>query len=152
MRIIMEQAGFEYRVASDRPIRSPEDAARAGAAIAAGETETFVILCLNARNGMKASEVVSVGIQDASLIHPREVFAIALEHRAAAIVLLHNHPSGDATPSAEDVKITRQLIAAGHIMDIPVLDHVVIGLGPNGLRWVSMREAGLVQFVKDVLT
>jgi DNA repair protein RadC len=91
---------------------------------------------------------ISKGILDACLVHPREVFKEAIRACAAAVVLVHNHPSGDSSPSREDIKLTRQLIEVGKIMDIEVLDHVVVGTksdrNPSG--FTSLRESGLVSF------
>lgn len=151
MRIIIEEAGVEYRIASDRKIRTPEDAAEAGKAIAQDESESFVVLMLDTRNGLKMSEVVTKGTLDSSLVHPREVFRPAIAVGAAAVVVLHNHPSGDTTPSAEDIRSTRQLVQAGQIVGIRVLDHVIVGIGKlsdgtTGLVKTSLRESGLVEF------
>jgi DNA repair protein RadC len=82
--------------------------------------------------------LISTGCLTASLVHPREVFKVAVDLRAAAIVLYHNHPSGDPEPSAEDLALTRRLSAAGTLMGIEVLDHVVLGSG----RYVSLKERG----------
>lgn len=103
--------------------------------------ERFVVLILDTQNNVRAAETVTVGILDASLAHPREVFALAVVERAASIVLAHNHPSGDPTPSAADREDTRQLVKAGRILGIPVRDHVIVG---DGARYVSMLDAGLV--------
>ena len=84
--------------------------------------------------------VVSRGLLDASLVHPREVFRPALAANAAAVVLVHNHPSGDPTPSDDDYAVTVQLMEAGRLLDVPVHDHVVIGRG----RYVSFAEASLL--------
>lgn len=148
MRIVLESAGNEYRVASDRKIRMPEEAANAAKEIASSDTECFCVLSLDARNGLRASEVVTTGLVDSSLVHPREVFRAAIGHNACAVVLVHNHPTGDTTPSAEDIRITRQLIDAGKIIDIKVIDHVIIGAGADGggVKWSSLRDAGLVEF------
>ena len=86
------------------------------------------------------AHLVSTGTQSATLVHPREVFRLAIAEGAAGIILVHNHPSGDPTPSADDRAITRQLVDAGKLLDIPVYDHVVIGNG----RYVSFAEAGLL--------
>ncbi|MFA6432672.1 MAG: DNA repair protein RadC [Candidatus Paceibacterota bacterium] len=83
-------------------------------------------LFLNSRNRVIRNEIISIGTVNANIIHPREVFRTGIEANAAAVILAHNHPSGDATPSAEDVEITRQLVEAGKIVGITVLDHVVI--------------------------
>lgn len=148
MRIVMEQAGFEYRTASDRKIRTPEDAAKACAQVAASQTEAFIVLLLNAKTGMMSSEIVSTGILDATLVHPREVFRYAVKEGAASVVLLHVHPSGDPSPSAEDIRITRQLIEAGRVLGISVMDHVVIAYREK-LVWHSMRENGVLDFTKS---
>jgi DNA repair protein RadC len=84
---------------------------------------------------------------DASLVHPREVFQYAIRASAASVVLAHNHPSGDPTPSAEDVRMTKQLVAAGRIVGIAVLDHVVLGAKTEtGWSYTSLREQGLADF------
>jgi len=102
------------------------------------ECECFVVLMLNTRRRVKGHYLVSVGTQDTILVHPREVFRLAVMTAAAAIVMTHNHPSGDATPSEADVKVTRDLMRAGQLLKIEVLDHVVIGT-PNHS---SLRELG----------
>ena len=102
--------------------------------------EEFRILLLNTQHAVLREHLITRGILDASVVHPREVFKPAIAESAAAIILIHNHPSGDPLPSAEDREITRQLIEAGRILGIPVLDHVVVGDG----RYVSFVEAGLM--------
>lgn len=102
--------------------------------------ETFGLLALDARHRLRREAIVSVGCLTASLVHPREVFQEAVVSRAAALVLFHNHPSGDPEPSAEDLSLTRRLVAAGSIMGIEILDHVVLGAG----RFVSLKERGLL--------
>jgi DNA repair protein RadC len=146
MRSILAEAGVEYRIPADVKVRTPEDAARASKDAAASDTECFIVLCLDAKNGMKAAEIVTAGVLDSCLVHPREVFRPAIMRNAAAVVVVHNHPSGDTSPSAEDIRITRELLQAGKILDVHVLDHVVIGMTAAGLKWTSLRESGLVQF------
>jgi DNA repair protein RadC len=104
--------------------------------------EVFWILSLNSQHHLIgcAPEAVTRGILNSSLVHPREVFVHAIVARAAALILCHNHPSGDPTPSADDRMVTEQLVSAGRLLDIPVHDHVVIGRG----RYVSFAEAGLL--------
>jgi DNA repair protein RadC len=102
--------------------------------------EEFRVLLMNTQHAITQEVVVTRGILDASMVHPREVFRAAIAENAAAIILTHNHPSGDPTPSAEDREVTRQLAAAGAVIGIPVLDHVVIG----DARYVSFVEAGLL--------
>ncbi len=105
------------------------------------------MLCLNKRNRMTIAEIVTTGILDASLVHPREVFRRAIAANAASIVLMHNHPGGDTTPGSEDVRITKQMIEAGRILDVRVVDHVVIGRkADGGVAWTSLRETGLCDF------
>jgi DNA repair protein RadC len=102
------------------------------------ECECFVVLLLNTRRRVKGHHMVSIGTMDTILVHPREVFRLAVITSAAAIVLMHNHPSGDATPSEADIKVTRDLIRAGQLLKIDVLDHVIVGT-PNH---ISLRELG----------
>lgn len=90
-------------------------------------TESFHVLLLNSANQLLRDVVASEGSLNACVIHPREVFRIAIAENAAAVILLHNHPSGNTEPSPEDLAITRQLVDAGRIVDIRVLDHVIIG-------------------------
>ena len=84
---------------------------------------------LNTKNVVQYVELVSLGILDASLVHPREVFRLAVSKGVASIVVGHNHPSGDTTPSKEDLTVTKRLREAGQVLGIPVLDHVIIGQG-----------------------
>ncbi len=95
--------------------------------IADSPVEVFLALLLDVKHRLLRESRVSVGILDGSLIHPREVFAPAIGERAGAVILVHNHPSGDPAPSPEDREVTRRLRAAGGIVGIPVLDHVIIG-------------------------
>jgi DNA repair protein RadC len=102
------------------------------------ERELFAVLLLDGKNRVRAEVAVSEGTLTAALVHPREVFRPAIRGGAAAVILVHNHPSGDATPSAEDAAITERLRQAGDLLGIRVLDHVVIGAG----GYVSMADAG----------
>jgi len=103
------------------------------------DKEQFRTVLLNTKNQVVGIEVISVGSLNESIVHPREIFKPAVRKSAAAVILAHNHPSGDPNPSAEDVEVTRRLIEAGGILGIEVLDHVVIGDD----RFFSLREAGL---------
>ncbi len=108
--------------------RSAEDVfARYRYLIADSPVEVFLALLLDVKHRFLGEARVSVGILDGSIIHPREVFAPAVGERAGAVILVHNHPSGDPAPSPEDREVTRRLRAAGGIVGIPVLDHVIIG-------------------------
>jgi len=106
--------------------------------------ETFQLLLLNTRRRLIRIEQVSEGILDTLLVHAREVFNSAIAARAAAIVLVHNHPSGDPTPSEADIKVTRDLIRAGQLLKIEVLDHVILGLATpeRSKDYTSLRELG----------
>ena len=129
--------------AEDIPITSPRDVFERMTPYAERETaEVFWILCLNAQHRLigNAPEAITRGILNSSLVHPREVFVCAIVARAAAVVLCHNHPSGDPSPSPDDRSVTEQLVAAGKLLDIPVMDHVIIGRG----RYTSFAEAGLL--------
>jgi DNA repair protein RadC len=121
--------------------RSPAESARyLLPRYASRPVETFGLLALDARRRLKHEAVVSVGCLTSSLVHPREVFREAVTARAAALVLFHNHPSGDPEPSAEDLALTRRLVSAGTLLGIEVLDHLVLGAG----RFVSLKERGAV--------
>lgn len=102
--------------------------------------EEFQAVLLDSKNQVLAIETVFVGSLNASLVHPREVFARAIRRSAAALIVAHNHPSGDPTPSREDIEVTRRLLEAGKIIGIEVLDHIIFGDG----KTISMREKGLV--------
>ena len=128
-------------------VRTPADVLRFAGGLSQASQEAFVVLSLDAKNGLIACDVISVGLLDASLVHPREVFRRAVINGAAAVILAHNHPSGDMSPSAEDVRITRQLVDAGRILDIRILDHVIIGEDADRKPAIfSMRESGVVSF------
>jgi len=129
-------------------VRTPEDCYRTCEEQSGYGQEAFTVLCLNTRNRLIAGGIISIGIADSTLVHSREVFRKAIEVGAAAIILAHNHPSGDPSPSTEDVKLTKQLIQAGQVIGIKVLDHVIIGRrSPGMLRgFQSLRESGVVVF------
>ncbi len=100
------------------------------------DRERFVVVLLNRKHAVLSVEVVAIGTLDATIVHPREVFKPAIRRSAAAVLLAHNHPSGDPTPSPEDHVLTRRLLDAAEVLGLVVLDHVVIGAG----RYVSLRE------------
>jgi len=102
------------------------------------ECECFVVLMLNTRRKVKGHQLISIGTLDTILVHPREVFRGAIVAAAAAVVIMHNHPSGEPQPSEADIKVTRDLIRAGQLLKIEVLDHVIVG---NPTR-CSLRELG----------
>jgi len=105
--------------------------------VADGHREEFHIVCLDTKNQIIGTHQISVGTLDASLVHPREVFKPAIKDSASSVILVHNHPSGDPTPSPEDRQVTRRLEEAGKLLGIDVLDHIVLGSRGG----VSIREA-----------
>lgn len=105
---------------------------------AQADREEFLVVPLDAKNAILGFHVVSVGSLTSSLVHPREVFKIAILANAAALVFVHNHPSGDPSPSAQDIAITKRLAEVGDLVGIAVLDHIVMGEG----RYVSFVEDG----------
>ena len=102
--------------------------------------EHFVCLFLNTKNHVIGRETLSIGSLNASIVHPREVFLAAIKRSSASLICVHNHPSGDPSPSPEDIEITRRLSEAGEIIGIEVLDHVIIG----DRDYVSLKEKGLL--------
>ncbi len=123
-------------------IRSPQDAVNLLMARLRYETrEHFIILLLSTKNHVLATPTISIGSLNASIVHPRELFREVINHSAASVILAHNHPSGDPTPSPEDIGLTRKLIDAGKILEIPVLDHIIIGDN----KYVSLKEKGIIE-------
>ena len=118
------------------PIRSPRDACRAAAGIVSADREHFLVLYLNARNAVIYKETVSIGSLNANIVHPREVFRPAIANGAASVILVHNHPSGDVSPSREDLSLTSRLVEAGRLIGIEVLDHLIV----SGRRYLSFRS------------
>ncbi|MBL7159289.1 DNA repair protein RadC [Candidatus Microgenomates bacterium] len=102
--------------------------------------EYFLILSLDYRNNLIKEDIVSVGSLNANIVHPREVFRDAIRASAASIILIHNHPSGDSTPSEDDLKITQRLVKSGKLLGIKVVDHIIIA--QNG--FLSFKEKGLL--------
>lgn len=102
--------------------------------------EQFMVLGLSTKNHVNFRHTVSVGSLNASIVHPRETFRMLIRRSCAAAILVHNHPSGDPTPSIEDVSLTKKLVEAGQIINIPVLDHIIVGQA----RYVSLKEKGVI--------
>ncbi len=102
--------------------------------------EYFKVLLLNTKNHVISREEISVGSLNASIVHPREIFSIPLRKSAASVILVHNHPSGDPSPSSEDLAVTGRLVDAGHMLGVNVTDHIIIGDG----IYFSFREKGLI--------
>ncbi|GIP54978.1 MULTISPECIES: RadC family protein [Paenibacillus] len=129
------------RLPEAQTIRSPHDAADLlMEQLRYLHKEHFVCLFLNTKNHIIAQETLSIGSLNASIVHPREVFRAAIKCSSASVVCAHNHPSGDPTPSPEDIRMTERLCRAGDIVGIDVLDHIVIGDG----KFVSLKEQGLM--------
>ncbi|MBY0051960.1 JAB domain-containing protein [Brevibacillus agri] len=105
------------------------------------DREQFFLLCLNTKNEPTALHTVSIGSLDASIVHPREVYKVAILSNAASVIVAHNHPSGDPTPSKEDIQVTRKLQEAGELLGITLLDHVIVGT--EG-AYTSLKERGLM--------
>ncbi|NMB24780.1 MAG: DNA repair protein RadC [Firmicutes bacterium] len=102
------------------------------------DREVMRLLILDTKNQVIATPTVSVGVLDASMVHPREIFKDCIRRSAASVIVVHNHPSGDPSPSANDIEVTRRLRRAGEILGIDVLDHIIIGDN----RFVSLKEEG----------
>src|SRR5438034_1983185 len=134
-----QRLGSEVEPPPER-IRGPADVQRVYAArLRDLAVEEFHVLALGSQSQILGDRLITRGILNSSLVHPRE-FRAAIAEAAAGIIVVHNHPSGDPTPSADDRAVTRQLVEAGRVLDLPVYDHVVVG----GDRYVSFAEAGLL--------
>jgi len=124
---------------SDKKITSPKDIADIFIPMLKDELkEKFIIVCLNSANKIIKIETISVGSLNSSVVHPREIFKAAIENSSASIILIHNHPSGNPEPSNEDIAITKKMVEAGKILDIPVFDHLIIA-GNNYTSFVERR-------------
>ncbi|WP_432355774.1 RadC family protein [Sporosarcina sp. A2] len=130
-----------YSVAQDGRyvIKSPEDAAAYLMTDMSKLTqEHFVVLFLNVKNEVLHKQTIFIGSLNSSIVHPREIFREAVKRSAASLVVAHNHPSGNATPSPEDIEVTKRLAEAGELMGIDLLDHIIIG----DQRFISLKEKG----------
>lgn len=119
-------------------IHQPEDAIKLCHDLITKRQEHVIGLYLDARHQLLQRQTITVGTVDSSLLHPREVYALALETRASGVIIIHNHPSGNPDPSAEDLEATDKLTAAGEVLDIPLFDHLIIA--KDG--WRSLRQLG----------
>lgn len=130
------QAGGERPV-----VRSPADAAELMVpSLRYEKRELFVAMLLSTKNHVLATPTLTVGSLSASVVDPRQLFREAINYNAASVILVHNHPSGDPSPSAEDVALTRKMVEAGRLLDISVIDHLIIGDG----KYVSLKEKGIL--------
>ena len=132
---------FHKKWFSDRKITSPADIAEIFIPILRDELkEKFIIICLSSANKVIKWETISIGTLNSSVVHAREIFKVAVDNSSASIILLHNHPSGNPEPSNEDIAITRRLLEAGKIMDIPVFDHIIIA----GNKFTSLVDKRII--------
>jgi len=139
IRYAVKRDAANQPILIDHTLDTPAAAATALTTLLQDEpAEVFAILCLSTKHRVIAYHEVSRGTLDATLVHPREVFKAALLANASAIILAHNHPSGDPTPSRDDIVLTRRLVDAGALIGVDVLDHIVVGDG----RHVSFRALG----------
>jgi len=128
------------QTANHKQVTSPMDAATIlSTYLAHADREHVVVMMLDTKSNIIGINTVSIGTLGSSLVSPREVFKPALLSNAASIIIAHNHPSGDPTPSPQDVIMTKNLVQAGHLLDCEVSDHIIIGHE----RWVSLKERGL---------
>ncbi|MBI9071965.1 MAG: DNA repair protein RadC [Melioribacteraceae bacterium] len=126
---------------SNKVITAPSDVAAIFNPLLRDELkENFLVVCLNANNQIIKYETVSIGSLNASIVHPREIYKIAIECSSANIILLHNHPSGNSEPSKEDISITKRLVDAGKLLDIQVFDHIIL----TGRSYTSFIERRLI--------
>lgn len=140
LRMVRERSEVAGVLDGDR-MRGPADVARLFHAMHADEVqEVFVAFYLNSRHRIIGHSLLTRGTIDASLISPREVFRVAILSNASAVIVVHNHPSGDPSPSPDDRAVTRQLVEAGRTLGIPVLDHLICTHDLN--RFVSLAEEG----------
>lgn len=137
--LMVRETGTEVPVL----ISTPTDASKYADSLRDYDRECVAAILLTTKNRAIALHEFSIGILDAAIVSPANVMKAALLANAAALILVHNHPSRDPTPSAEDIRITRQMIEAGKVMSIRVLDHVI--LGGEG-QFTSLRESGMVAF------
>lgn len=138
----VKESGHLYDV--DKRVRGPEDVARIVEAVlhlSVAAEERFGIFSLNIKNEVIGVHVLSMGSLNASIVHPREVFKAAILNNAGAIVAFHNHPSGNTTPSPEDIELTQRLADCGSLLGIELLDHIIVG----GNRHTSIKETGLIK-------
>lgn len=125
-----------------RKIGSPSDAAELGRRfLDEADGEELIVCCLDTKNQPISMSVVSIGSLNSSIVHPREVFKVAILSNAASIILFHNHPSGIADPSKEDISITTRLKEAGKLIGIELIDHIIIG---SEGKYCSLKETGIL--------
>ncbi|MCH8945751.1 MAG: DNA repair protein RadC [Nanoarchaeota archaeon] len=131
----------KFKEDKKRPIKNAKDIAKIFIPeMGSLKKEHFKGIYLDSKKRILKEETIFIGSLNESVIHPREIFQIALNENAAALILIHNHPSGNPKPSIQDIEITKELVKSGDILGIPVLDHIIIGSN----KYVSLREKGLM--------
>ncbi len=124
-----------------KPVQTPEEAYKSMQSKLSGKKkEHFYVLCLNTRGRVNDTRQVSIGNLDSSLVHPREVFKDAISTYASTVIFVHNHPSGDLEPSAEDINLTKRLVEAGELLGIPVIDHIIV----SDKGYTSLKSRNLI--------
>lgn len=135
---MVKESSFLYE---NRKITSPKEAVSLlRKFLDESDREQFIVCCMDTKNQPTSINVVSIGTLSSSLVHPREVFKSAILGNSASIIVAHNHPSGDPSPSKEDIDITERLKEAGKIIGINILDHIIIGND----RHISLKEKGVI--------
>ena len=143
--LVVSYRPFKLEMPVEGTMSSPRDAARLAAAILAdADVERVLALHVNTKHTLIGVHVVSVGTLDASLVHPREVFKAAYLSNASALIVAHNHPSGDPTPSGEDRALSERLRQAGELLGVTLLDFVIVTDPAEGVRYHSFRESGVL--------
>ena len=126
---------------SNKKVTSPQEIADVFIPLLRDENkEKFIVVCLNSSNKIIKHEIISIGNLNSSVVHPREIFKVAIDCASASIILIHNHPSGNPEPSNEDIRITKKIVDSGKILDIPVFDHLIIA----GETYTSFVEKRLI--------
>ena len=147
MKIIVCESGIDFAKKDAPAIREPAHVAALLRDLAKSNTEFFAVLSLNQKYKLIALDVIAMGTGNACIASPRDVFRTALQRNALAVIVAHNHPSGDTTPSAEDCKVSRQIAEAVKMLEIPCLDSIIVGRNGDEIPAAcSLREAGLVDF------
>lgn len=144
----LSRRAFNKGLGIAHAIESPKDILPLVASIRSSKKEHFVAVYVNSRKQVIYQETISIGSLDGSLVHPREVFQPAIQASAAAVILIHNHPSGDVHPSREDILVTRRLCQAGQLLGIDILDHIII----SEENFLSLRQEDTAQkigFIND---
>ena len=147
MKITVCESGTDFAKKDAPSIREPAHVAALLKDLAKSDTEFFSVLSLNQKYKLIALDVIAMGTGNACIASPRDVYRTALQRNALAVIVAHNHPSGDTTPSAEDIAVSRQIVAAGKALDVKCLDSIIVGNnGDETPTAYSLREAGLVDF------